>query len=54
MKRKDFIFISSCITDVFDKNGLFLGEIEGVSASDIRDMTDEDFNLMMIDNGIKI
>lgn len=54
MERKDFVFISSCITEVFDKNGLYLGEIEGVSASDIRDMNDEDFNLMMIDNGIKM
>ena len=54
MNRKDFVFITSCITEIFDKNGLYLGEIEGVSASDIRDMDDEDFNLMMIDNGFKI
>ena len=53
MKREDFIFARSYSTIIYDKDGQYLGEIVGILPSDIDDMTDEELESLLKDNGIK-
>lgn len=54
MKRSDFIFESVNLTEVYDaKTSRYLGEIEGILPSDINEMSDDEFNAMIIENHIK-
>lgn len=53
MKRENFIFARSYSTIVYDKDGQYLGEIAGILPSDIDDMSNEELESLLKDNGIK-
>lgn len=53
MKREDFIFARSYSTIIYDKDGQYLGEIAGILPSDIDDMSNEELESLLKDNGIK-